>query len=137
MAESKENITNEHRKTFPAYEKLKRKKQIEKLFRQGKSITEFPVQAIYYLDPESEETGTKVAFSVPKKFFKLAVNRNRIKRLMRESYRLNKHNLAESVRNNQSSLCIMFVYKSKEIVKYNDIEQKIFIILQRLQNILK
>ncbi len=134
MPANKETNIDTHRNTFPASERLKRKKQIDQLFRKGSSITEFPLQAIFFFETNSNEKGTKVAFSVPKKIIKLAVNRNRVKRLMRESYRKNKHDLFANLNNTQGCMHVMFIYKSKEIIKYKDIEQKIFIILQRLQN---
>ena len=71
---------------FPSSEKLKAKKDIDRLFKEGKWITTGNLRIIW-LASESE---TKVGVSVSKRYFKKAVHRNRVKRLLREAYRLNK-----------------------------------------------
>ena len=76
---------------FPKNEKLKSSKTNENLFLNGKKHIQFPLKIIYLETSESENN--KVAFSVPKRNFKKAVERNRIKRLLREIYRLNKYYL--------------------------------------------
>ena len=71
---------------FPASEKLKAKKDIDRLFKEGKWITTGNLRIIWL----ANESDTKVGVSVSKKYFKKAVFRNRVKRLLRETYRLNK-----------------------------------------------
>ena len=68
-------------------EKLKSQKAIEQLFAEGKSVSAYPLRMVY-LDNQSQ---LKVGVSVSKRNFKLAVHRNRVKRLLREGYRLNKN----------------------------------------------
>ena len=77
--------------TFKKQERLKSKKTIELLFKNGNIINEFPVKAVWIKTtlPEKDAV-SQVSFSVPKRLFKKAIDRNRIKRLLRESYRLNK-----------------------------------------------
>lgn len=77
----------------------------------------------------SEENNTEVLFSVPKKIIPKAVNRNKIKRLIRESYRKNK-----KVIKNKNQLHLGFIYLSPEIPSFNSLEEKIKVILQRLNN---
>lgn len=90
--------------TFTKAERLCSKSEIEELFTKGSHFYLYPFKVVYEL---RQEHGVKVLFSVPKRNFKRAVDRNRIKRLMREGYRLNKI-IPES-----SGLHIIFVYTQK------------------------
>lgn len=100
-------------------EKLKSKKQIEHLFLEGNRVKSFPFHLIYLKDEHLSEFPIKVAFSVPKRNIKLAVNRNRIKRLMREIYRLNKHKISEDI---SEKYKFMFIYMGKEEMSYANME---------------
>ncbi len=106
---------------FGGKERLKGKKLIEKLFREGKSVTIFPLKAIYLRTDFKDDTKIKVGFSVGKRNFKRAVDRNRIKRLLRESYRLNK---AASFNNISASYALMILYLGKEETDFDSIEKK-------------
>ncbi len=114
--------------TFGKEEKLKSRKQIERLFIEGKSIKEFPIR-MKFLKVEDNDFPIKVAFSVPKRNFKLAVHRNRIKRMLRETYRLNKQILFE---NDKNKYIIMFIYMDKSEWKYDDLESKMISVLNKL-----
>lgn len=81
---------------FPKEEKLKQKKDIELLFAKGKWMTHGSVRIISIKPESTEAISIKVGVSVSKKFFKRAVHRNRIKRLLREAYRLNKASFTEA-----------------------------------------
>lgn len=113
---------------FPKAEKLKSRKTIELLFAEGKSITKFPVKLIYL---PSKTDATQAAFAVPKRNFKLAVHRNRIKRQLREAYRLQKQDL---LHNNGSTFALLFLYLSKENVPYTTIESSVKKILKKLND---
>ncbi len=102
---------------FPKQEKLKSKKTIEALFLEGKSISKFPVK-VFYLPIDNSEV-SKAAFAVPKRSFKQAVTRNRIKRQLRESYRLHKQMLTA---NNGPSFALLFLYISKDEPQYDLLE---------------
>lgn len=108
-------------------EKLKSRKLIEHLFAEGKRVKSFPLQLIYLQINHDSEFPVKVGFSVPKKAVKLAVDRNRIKRLMREAYRLNKYLISENLK---EPYIFMFIYTAKEEPKYTDLEEifkKVFV----------
>ena len=77
--------------TLGKKERLKSKKLIEKLYAEGKSIKVFPFRMVFLQVQHTSDFPFQVGFSVPKRNFKLAVSRNRIKRLMRETYRLQKN----------------------------------------------
>ncbi len=113
--------------TFGKEEKLKSRKLIERLFVEGNSIKEFPLR-MKYLKLENADFSIKVAFSVPKRNVKLAVDRNRIKRLIREAYRLNKHLLFNNVDGNY---VIMFIYTDKVEWNYEELEKKMIGILNK------
>jgi len=91
--------------------KLKSRKEIEALFTQRTSVRKGAIKAFYQLS-DSSETNHKVGFSVSKRFFKKAPDRNRVKRLLREAYRLQQHDL-KSV--DHSFWEVMFVYQSHKI----------------------
>jgi ribonuclease P protein component len=101
-------------------EKLKSRKLIEHLFGEGKRVKSFPLQLIYLQISHDSEFPIKVGFSVPKRVVKLAVDRNRIKRMMREVYRLNKDLISESIK---EPYIFMFIYTTKEEPKYLDLEE--------------
>ncbi|MDO9137001.1 MAG: ribonuclease P protein component [Lutibacter sp.] len=108
-------------------EKLKSRKLIEHLFGEGKRVKSFPLQLIYLQINHDSEFPVKVGFSVPKKVVKLAVDRIRIKRMMREAYRLNKYLISENIK---EPYIFMFIYTAKEEPEYADLEEifkKVFV----------
>jgi ribonuclease P protein component len=112
------------RYTFKKEEKLKSRKLIEKLFIEGNRIKSFPVQLVFLQTEHTTDAKIQAGFSVPKRRFKRAVDRNRIKRLLRESYRLNKHLLKIIKDKNYTKKHIfMFVYIGKEELSFQEIEQ--------------
>lgn len=107
--------------TYPSIEKLKSKKLLDELFSSGKKITEFPIKLVYKQLDFEDEILVKAGVSVPKRNFKKAVDRNKIKRLLREGYRLNKHILHDEL--NQKYVC-MFLYLGKDMPTFEELNIK-------------
>lgn len=116
--------------TFPKEEKLKSRKQIGRLFVEGNSLKEFPLR-IKFLKLSDSEVSAKIAFSVPKRNFKLAVDRIRIKRLLRESYRKNKHLFQEGLK---GEFIVMFMYTDRIEWEQNELEGKVIKLMKKLIN---
>lgn len=103
---------------FTKEERLKSKITIEKLFQEGKGLVKYPIKMQYM---PYEGSIHQVAFTAPKRSFKRATDRNRIKRLMREAYRLNKHILYDQQIPAQA---IFFIFIAKQMPRYEDIEKR-------------
>ena len=123
--------------TLGKQERLKSRKLIDRLFREGKNFSVFPYR-VYYVCGEQvfKDPGTDfpVAFGVGvgTRHFKKAVDRNRIKRLGRESYRLQKLPLYEALRQRNLQMAVFFLYTARELPAYGQIYEKIGVILERL-----
>jgi len=115
--------------TFTKAERLSSKVEIDNLFGTGKSFNSKPFKVIW-LEKAVGDTPVKTVISIPKRLFKRAVDRNRLKRLTREAYRKNKHLLYDDLGNKK--ILLMFIFTSKTIIEYKEMEEKIISILQRL-----
>jgi ribonuclease P protein component len=118
--------------TLTKNERLSSKKQIEKLFKEGKSYFSYPFRVIYLFNDGQEEHETKILLTVSKKKFKKAVDRNRIKRIIREAFRKNKMILNDYLQENNKSLWLGLIYTGETIPSYQEAERKLILILQRL-----
>ena len=101
-------------------ERLNSKKLIDKLFAEGDSILQYPLKMVFLKTELPVKYPAQTAFTVSKKLFKRAVHRNRVKRLLRETYRLNKHILYETLQTEQ--LAIFIIYIGKELPEYKQID---------------
>ena len=108
--------------TFGKPEKLKSRKLIGKLFEDGKSVKKFPVRLVYLQTEHTSDFPIQAGFSVPKRNFKKAVDRNRIKRLLREAYRHEKGGLYEQL---EKPYIFMFTFMGKKEPTYLEVQQKI------------
>ncbi|NQX93083.1 MAG: ribonuclease P protein component, partial [Flavobacteriales bacterium] len=95
--------------TFRKTERLTHKKLIELTFKEGEKVKAFPFLFVYRWTEPRSESPVQVMMSVGKRNFKKAVDRNKIKRLMKEVYRLNKPNIATS-ESPESQLSLIIVY---------------------------
>ncbi|SEK79510.1 ribonuclease P protein component [Aquimarina amphilecti] len=114
--------------TFGIKERLKSKKEIELLFSEGKSIAKYPIRLIYREATTEKNFTIQTAVSVSKRNFKKAPDRNRIKRLLRESYRKNKYLVSK---NTTHHFTFMFLYTGNKMPDSIIVESKIKEILQK------
>ena len=105
--------------TLEKADKLKRRKLIEQLFSEGDRVKSYPFHMVFLPVDYEKITTLQVGFSVPKRNIKLAVNRNRIKRLMREVYRKNKNIFSENL---NEKYIFMIVYTARNEMEYADLE---------------
>tara|TARA_B100000809_G_scaffold178771_2_gene176420 strand:- start:2763 stop:3140 length:378 start_codon:yes stop_codon:yes gene_type:complete len=107
--------------SYPKKEKLKSQKGIEQLFSEGKSVSAYPLRMVYLKSEFDDNTKFKTGVTVSKRNFKNAVDRNRIKRLLREAYRLNK---AMYFNNISSCYTLMILYIGKDGTDFDSIDKK-------------
>ena len=110
--------------TYPKAEKLKSRTTIGLLFTEGKSVSKYPLRLVYMPTDEADaEDGgiIKMGVSVSKKYFKKAHDRNYFKRVLRETYRLNKHLLIDKL---DKPYSLMFFYQTKDRLPYEEISTK-------------
>ena len=120
--------------TFQKKERIVSKKLIETLFEKGNSQTlaAYPIRAIFQKTERREDCApVQILISIPKKRFKHAVDRNRVKRQIRESYRHHKHLLSQVVGQDEQ-LLIAFVWLFDKHLPSQDVEKKVVNLLQRI-----
>lgn len=110
--------------TFTKPERLKSLKVIGRMFKEGQSFGVYPLRLIWLkLDEVKSDAPVQFTVSVAKKNFKSAVARNRIKRKVREAWRLNKHRLYRKLEGAEGQLAFMVLYTGKEDLPFQQIEQ--------------
>ena len=118
--------------TLPKAERLNRKRLIDQLFGgNGKSLLAFPLRMVYMTTGPDGQTASMLV-SVPKKRFKRAVKRNRVKRQVREAYRLNKQLLLPVLEERNQSVVMAFIWLSDSLVPSSVVEEKVRNLLVRL-----
>lgn len=117
---------------FPKKEKLKSSKTIETLFLKGSTYSKFPIKVFYLpkTTPSDTREINQAAFAVPKRNFKSAVDRNRVKRQLREVYRLNK-NLIDT---NGRKFVMLFLYLGRVKPKYPELEKAMIKLFNHLND---
>jgi ribonuclease P protein component len=108
--------------TFKKPERISAQWEIERLFSQGSAYISYPLRIVYLKQKPFSGATVSVLISVPKKKFKRAVKRNRMKRLIREAYRLNKASLIEYCRERETGFLIAFLFVGNELYKWKEIE---------------
>ena len=120
------------RMKFSKKERLSNKKLIQELFDKGSSFYLFPFKVYLQRNPDPTFPFHQVLFSVSKKNFKRAVDRNLIKRRMREAFRLNKRSMAAS-----DKLQIAYIYSAKEILTFAQIQERLVKTFNRFDHVEK
>jgi len=129
--------------TLGKYERLKSRKLIEQLFSEGKSFSIHPFKIFYLVNENifsalqkkslhAKKIILQCGVGVSSKIFKKAVDRNRIKRLIREAYRLQKFFLHDALKEKNLQLALFIIYTGKELPDYKMVSDKIDLILHRI-----
>lgn len=114
--------------TYPKTEKLKSRNAIDALFSKGKSVSKYPLRLVYIPEVFADGSQIKIGVSVSKKYFKKAVDRNYYKRLLRESYRLNKKMLLDNL---DQSYTLMLLYQSKDRLDFAEVNAKTVLLFEK------
>ena len=124
---------------FPVQERLKSAKAIAELYKKGRSLSQSNLFVKYQLTPTTTESVSRIqiAVAVSKKLFKKAIHRNRVKRLMRECYRLNAPTLRDTVSNSGYDLRFVVTYTGSELPTFADLTHEFKLVFKRLEKSLK
>ena len=117
--------------TYNKKEKLKSKKLIDQLFTEGQSVSAFPLRLVYLQTSFEDHVPAKTGVSVSKRNFKNAVDRNRIKRLLREAYRLNK---ASYFNNITTQYAFMILYIGTDKPTFTQVETRMNQLFEKFLN---
>jgi ribonuclease P protein component len=130
------------RYTLTKAEKLKSRKRIEWVFKEGKSLSLFPFRVFYLVvrpaaaaapvSPPPPPTPLQAGFGAGSRHFKKAVDRNRIKRLTREAYRVQKQPLIDHLAQKGLAMSLFFVYTGKELPDHSTVKERVGVALQKL-----
>ena len=121
------------RNTFKKSERLCSRLLMDRLFQgDNHSVSAYPIRAVFLPVEPTEQQGISVLISVPKKRFHDAVDRNRVKRQLREAYRKHKHTLSNLMADREQGLLIAFVYVSPQIESTSYIEKRMMRLLDKI-----
>ena len=115
-------------------ERLKRRKIIEQLFSKGKDMHVYPFR-VHYMPGTEPANPLQAGFTVSSRHFKKSVDRNRIKRLMREAWRLQKNALQEKLAADHKRLVVFLIYTGKGLPAWETVCEKVNVILNKLSGI--
>ena len=119
--------------SFQKDQRLSSQKIIDQLFKSGHRFTLFPFLVVWLPVELKSSSSIQILISVSKKNFKKAVDRNLIKRRIREAYRKNKQHYSDDADMKAKQYAIGIIYIGSEILSYKEVEEKIILVLQRLQ----
>jgi len=118
--------------SFPRAEKLKSRKQIEHLFEHGSKVKAYPLMLTFVkYEGDPREAHIQMGFSVSKRRFNRAVDRNRVKRLMREAYRRQKKGAIAVCKQHGQPMDAMLIFIGREMPVYSELERKITALMER------
>jgi len=119
--------------TLGKQQRVKSRKLIETLFSKGQRISVYPYR-VFYLFHEKKTTENNLQFGAGAgtRHFKKAVDRNRIKRLTREAWRLQKNELERKLDLHPNGMAVFFIYTGKELPAFDFVKEKTALIIQKL-----
>lgn len=123
--------------SFGKAERLNSKKLMDELFNKGSSFVLYPFRVYWMKHEQQVPSQVQVLMGVSKKNFASAVHRNRVKRLMRESYRKNKNTLTVTLTSKQENLAVAFIFSDKKLPDFQPVEQKMIAVLTLLSEKIK
>ncbi len=120
---------------FTSSERLKRRKLIQAVFAERQSVAVWPIRLVWLPLPADEvaRAPVQVAFAVPRKHLRKAVVRNKVKRRLREAWRLHKHELYDALERQQCPpLAVVVLYSAKEVQPWDEVEKAMVRAMKRL-----
>ncbi len=123
--------------SFGKAERLNSKKLMDELFKKGSSFVLYPFRVYWMKHEQQVPSQMQILMGASKKNFARAVDRNRVKRLMRESYRKNKNTLTVTLPTNPKNLAVAFLFSDKKLPEYQFVEQKMIAALTMLSEKIK
>lgn len=129
-------MSEQSRETFSKQERLVSRKEIGLLFEKGDRFSESPFRILWGVTEEEREFPVRLLVSVPKRIMKRAVDRNLIKRRVKEAYRKQKTRLYSILERKGQKINLILVYTSSKIAPYEELEDKISRVLNRLNDTL-
>jgi ribonuclease P protein component len=128
---------NTSKKKLRKRDKLKSSLEIEAIYHENKFVVSFPLKCYYSLsDKKEQKNELRVAFAVPKKNFKRAVDRNMLKRRMREAYRLHFRTFFETfMKQGDKKLALFFIYVGKDLMDFERIAESLLVVFRRLEEL--
>jgi len=119
------------RYTFKKAERLSKEKTIQELFTKGSSFYLYPFKVVYLPVPDPTVTQPQILISVSSRNFARAVDRNLIKRRVREAYRLQK----EIIQGGSKKGAFAFIYTAKSVLPFAEIKNKLFLVLEKIEKL--
>lgn len=122
-----------HNQTYPRNEKLKSRKLIQEVFARGKSVSVAPIKCLFLIQPPGLTELIQTGVGVSARNFRKSVQRNRIKRMMREAYRINNQSLHQALGQQQIALALFILYLGKDMPEWKELHTAVKSALDKLQ----
>jgi ribonuclease P protein component len=124
---------SEHDHSFPEKRRLKHRKLFETLFSKGKRSLKHPLLCMYGVAELPTDVNVQVGFVAPKKHYKTAVQRNQIKRWMREAYRQHSGDFEQALKTQNRSIAMLFITLKSDNISYELVRDKMVLLLRSIE----